>query len=99
MWKAARIILLTIIIGMIYWLAQCIGWAAILFWKSGVIAISMGVVTTIITWPLFLIPVRPQSFLDTPVFIVPMMILCFLGWAFLIELIWSRTRKRAVQKP
>lgn len=33
--------------------------------------------------------------LDTPLFFVPMMILCFILWAFAIDALWNWKKKRA----
>lgn len=77
----------------VYLLLNGIGGAAVFFWKSQTIALVIGIVALVIC-PLEAIEVVPQSPLDTPLFFIPMMLLCFILWAFAIDALlnWKRQR-------
>lgn len=85
--------MLTAALAGVYLLLNGIGWAAVFFWKSQAIALVVGFVALVIC-PVEAIEVVPRSSLDTPLFFVPMMLLCFILWAFAIDALWNRKRQR-----
>jgi hypothetical protein len=91
--KTGRILTFTAVLGGVYLLLNGIGWAAVFFWKSQTIALIIGMVALVIC-PVEALEVVPRSSLDTPLFFVPMMFLCFILWAFAIEALWNWKRQR-----
>lgn len=92
MTRRARIGLISLALAGVYLLLNGIGWAAVLFWKSEFIVWCVAVPSFVLC-PLSVIEVVPGCSLDTPLFFIPMMGVCFILWALGIEAIW-RKRKR-----
>ncbi len=94
---AIRFALSTIAIGAAYLLLTGVGWAAVFFWKSPVIALTCSVFAAILC-PAHATTVVPQSSLDTPLFFVPLMILSFMLWGGIITLMWNRMKRGSQNK-
>jgi len=69
----------------ILFILHSIAWADILFWKTGTIAMVFGIPTTILLWPLSMIPVTPGSNIDGPYFWLPLVCLLLMAWSWLIQ--------------
>lgn len=90
--RLARIGMIALALAGVYLLLNGIGWAAVFFWKSEFIVWCVAV-PSLILCPLSAIEVVPGCSLDTPLFFVPTMGICFVLWALGIEAFW-RKRKR-----
>lgn len=86
--RIVRIILISFGLAAIYLLLCSIGWAGVFFWKSEAIGMCVAVPALIIC-PLSAIEVVP----DTPLFFIPLMSLCFLFWAIVIDVVLRKLRK------
>lgn len=74
-------------------LLHSIAWADIFFWKTGIIAIICGTPTSMVFWPLSLIPVKPGSSIDGPYFWIPLVILIVIAWSWLIQWLICKMKK------
>ena len=74
-------------------LLHSIAWADIFFWKTGIIAIICGTPTSIVFWPLSLIPVKPGSSIDGPYFWIPLVILTVIAWSWVIQWLIHKMKK------
>ncbi|MEI6219264.1 MAG: hypothetical protein WCP86_10215 [bacterium] len=90
--RLGRIVLLALAIAGLYLLLNGIGWAAIFFWKCEFIVWCVSVPSFVLC-PLSAIEVVPGCSLDTPLYFIPMMAICFILWAWGIETIWNKKRK------
>lgn len=91
--RIVRIILISFGLAAIYLLLCSIGWAGVFFWKSEAIGMCIAVPALIIC-PLSAIEVVPGSPADTPLFFIPLMSLCFLLWAIVIDAIMRKLKRR-----
>lgn len=89
-----RTTLIFLILCLTLFLLHSIGWADIVFWRTGIIALVCGVITSIVLLPLYLVPVQPGSFIDSPYFFLPLAILVVFAWSWLISFLMEK-RKRA----
>ena len=76
----------------VYLLLNGIGWAAVFFWKSEIIAFCVAVPTMVIC-PAGAICVVPGSQVDSPFFFIPLMAVFFLLWAVVIDAVWRRLKR------
>jgi len=74
---------------------QAVAWADILFWKVGWVAAVLAPLEVILLFPVIVMQlhVTPGSYFDGPWFYVPLILLVFSLWSFLIVMIWTKRRK------
>jgi hypothetical protein len=84
-----RIIVIAFCLAALYVLLNGIGWAAVFFWKSDIIAKCV-LIPAAILCPAQAISVVPGSKADSLFFFLPLTAVCFILWAIVIEAIWRR---------
>lgn len=95
--KLGRIGLIALSLTGLYLLLNGIGWAAVFFWKFEFIVRCMAVLSFVLC-PLSAIEVVPGSSLDTPLFFIPIMVICFFLWAWGIEAIWNKRKRKHTEQ-
>jgi hypothetical protein len=95
--RIRRIILIALGLAALYILLNGIGWAAVFFWKSNVIAICAAIPATILC-PASAITVVPGSQADSPFFFIPLMGVFFVAWAIVIEIVRERLKRTPNKK-
>lgn len=87
-----RIGLIALALAAVYLLLNGIGWAAVFFWKSEVVALCVAVPAMVIC-PAEAICVVPGSQADSPLFFIPLMAVFFLMWAVVIDAVWKKLKR------
>jgi hypothetical protein len=90
--RLGRIGLIALALAAVYLLLNGIGWAAVFFWKSEVVALCLAVPAMVIC-PAGAICVVPGSQADSPFFFIPLMVVFFLMWAVVIDAIWRKLKR------
>jgi hypothetical protein len=78
-------------------LLHAIAWADIIFWKTGTIAMVLGMPSDVLLWPLSLMPVTPGNPIDGPHFWLPMICVLLLAWSWLIQFLIQKMKKAATR--
>jgi hypothetical protein len=91
--RLGRIGLIALALAGVYLLLDGIGWAAVFFWKSPLVVWCVAVPSFVLC-PLSAIEVVPGCSLDTPLFFIPLMAICFILWAWGIDSFWKKRRKQ-----
>lgn len=75
------------IVGVLIFLCYTIGWADVLFWKTGTIARTLKIPISILLFPIDVLPISPGSLLDIPYFFIPLVIILISMWGYVIAYI------------